>query len=180
MFIDELQKGSQQAFKKLIEMYSHDVVKSCYSFVKNQEDAEDIAQEVFLDVYRSIKSFKKDSELKTWIIRIAINESLDFLRKQKRKKRIGDLKELFLHKNKPDIGPGKQLEDEERRKILYQQIAKLPENQKIAMILSQYDKQSNKSIAEIMKTSESAVESLLHRARENLKKRLQKIFEKNI
>lgn len=183
MFIDELKKGSQQAFRTLIEQYSQNVVSTCHSFVKNAADAEDIAQEVFLEVYKSVRSFRSDADLNTWLYRIAINKSLDFLRKQKRKKRIADLRGLFLFKkaqNHTDIGPHAQLEDAERNEILHQQVGLLPENQQIALVLSQYEQMSNAAVADVMGISVLAVESLLHRARANLRKNLEKYFEKNL
>lgn len=183
MLIDELKQGSQQAFRTLAEQYSQKVVSTCYRFVKNSEDAEDIAQEVFLEVYKSIRMFRSDADLNTWLYRIAVNKSLDFLRRKKRKKRVADLRSLFQFTKSAvstDSSPQTQLEDQERQEILRQQIDLLSENQHIALILSQYEQLSNARIAEIMGTSESAVESLLHRARENLRKNLAKYFEKKL
>lgn len=180
LLIEELKKGSSEAFKALVERFSHEVINTCYSFVHSRDDAEDIAQEVFIEIYKSIHQFRKESDLNTWIYRISINKSLDFLRTQKRKKRITDLKGLFIMKNRPSLSSHHQLEAEERKKILKEQIALLPENQRITIILSRFDNKSNKQIAEILKTSESAVESLLHRARTNLRKNLEKYFQKNL
>jgi RNA polymerase sigma-70 factor (ECF subfamily) len=179
MQIDALKKGSHEAFRNLVEQYSHEVVGTCYSFVNNREDAEDVAQEVFIEVYKSIRQFRKESEIGTWIYRISINKSLDFLRRQKRKKRISDLMGLFFAKNRPQAGIHQQLEEQERKVLLHQQIAFLAENQRIALVLSRFDGLSNKKIADIMETSESAVESLLHQAREKLRKNLARYFEKN-
>lgn len=179
MQINELKKGSASAFRELVDEYSHSVISTCMGFLQNTEDAEDVAQEVFLEVYKSIRRFRRESELNTWIYRICINKSLDFLRKQKRKKRIADLKGLFLHKNKPSENPHQQLEQKEHKEILQEQIGLLAESQRIALVLSQYEKLSNQKIAEIMGTSESGVEGLLHRGRENLRKNLAKYFEKN-
>jgi len=163
-----------------VEQYSHDVIGTCHSFVSSRDDAEDVAQEVFIEVYKSIRQFRKESDLNTWIYRISINKSLDFLRKQKRKKRISDLKGLFLSKNKPNSSPHQQLEEKERKRILREQITLLPENQRITLVLSQFDKLSNKKIADIMESSESAVEALSYRAKVNLRKNLEKYFEKNM
>lgn len=180
MLIEELKKGSPQAFKALVEQFSHDVIKTCYSFVNSRDDAEDIAQEVFIEVYKSIRQFRKEADLNTWIYRISINKSLDFLRKKKRKKRIADLRGLFLLKSKPVISPHNQLEKAERREILHKQITLLAENQRIALALSEFERLGNKKIAEIMGISESAVEALLHRGRANLRRNLTKYFEKNL
>jgi RNA polymerase sigma-70 factor (ECF subfamily) len=87
---------------------------------------------------------------------------------------------LFRAKSRPSHTPHQQLEEHERRRILREQIASLAENQKVALVLSQYERLSNRRIAQIMQITESAVESLLHRARENLRKKLAKYFEKNL
>ncbi|MCF7955961.1 MAG: RNA polymerase sigma factor [Phycisphaerae bacterium] len=178
--MEELKKGSPQAFQVLVELHSRNVITTCYGFVNSKEDAEDVAQEVFLEIYRSVRQFRKEANLDTWIYRICINKSLDFVRKQKRKKRIADLRGLFGSKNRVFISAHQKLEEKERKEILQGQIALLAENQRVALILSQFDKFSNKQIAEIMEISESAVESLLHRARENLRKHLAKYFENKL
>lgn len=180
LLIDELKGGSSEAFRVLVERFSHDVINTCYGFVNSRDDAEDIAQEVFIEVYKSISRFRNESELSTWIFRISINKSLDFLRKQKRKKRIADLRGLFTSKTKSSVNPHDQLEAKERKTILREQIALLPENQKVALVLSQYERLSNKEIAGIMDISVSAVESLQHRGRTNLRKHLGKYFEQNL
>ena len=177
--IEQLKRGSQEAFQALVAECSRNVISTCYGLLGNVEDAEDVAQEVFIEVYKSVHRFRKESDLNTWIYRIAINKSLDLLRKRKRKKRIGDLRALFHAKAKPTETPHQRLEAVERREILLRQVGLLAENQRIALVLSQYEKLSNKQIATIMGTSEAAVESLLHRARANLRKHLAAYFEKN-
>jgi RNA polymerase sigma-70 factor (ECF subfamily) len=177
--IEELRKGSQEAFEALVGKCSHNVISTCYGLLSSLEDAEDVAQDVFIEVYKSIRSFRKEADLNTWIYRIAINKSLDLLRKRKRKKRVGDLRGLLRAKTKSSSGPHQRLEEKERREILQQQIGQLPESQRIALVLSQYEKLSNQKIAAVMGTSEAAVESLLHRARANLRKGLADYFEEN-
>lgn len=182
MNFEELTKGSQEAFRALVEQYSQNVVGACYGFLKNKSDAEDAAQEVFLEVHRSLHGFRKEADLSTWIYRIAINKSIDYLRKQKRQQRISDLRDFFARKNlkkQADHTPHKELEDEERKHILQTQILALPDNQKIALVLKHYQRLSNAEIARIIQTSESAVEGLLHRARDNLRKKLEKRYEKS-
>jgi RNA polymerase sigma-70 factor (ECF subfamily) len=178
MLADELKNGSREAFATLVNEYSQDIIRNCYSFVHNREDAEDLAQEVFVEVYKSIRRFRKDSDIGTWLYRISVNKSLDFLRRRKRKKRLSDLRELFALKSKPAPEPHRKLEEAERKRLLHEKIELLPENQKIAIVLSQFEAMSNKKIANIMETSESAVEALLHRARQNLRKHLEDYFEK--
>ena len=176
--IEQLKQGSQEAFQALVAECSHNVISTCYGLLGNAEDAEDTAQDVFIEVYKSVYRFRKESDLNTWIYRIAINKSLDLLRKRKRKKRIGDLRALFHAKAKAANTPHRRLEEAERKEILRQQIALLAKNKRIALVLSQYEKLSNRQIATIMGSSEAAVESLLHRARANLRKHLATYFEK--
>lgn len=183
MFVEALKQGCPDAFRLLLEQYSQKVVSTCHRFVKNEADAEDIAQEVFLEIYQSVRTFRSDADLNTWIYRIAVNKSLDFLKKQRRKKRMADLRGLFLFKKAQNSGPPtpcQHLQQAERKEILDRQIELLSENQRIALILSQYEQLPNKEIAAVMQTTESAVESLLHRARENLRQHLEKYFKKNI
>ena len=181
MDIDLLKSGNQEAFRLLVDEYSQKIIETCYRFLNDKHHAEDVAQEVFIEVYRSVGQFRGESELNTWIYRIAVNKSLDFLRKQKRKKTIIDMAEFFTRRNAKKteaIDPHQILEDSERRKILNSQIEKLPENQKAAILLKQDKVLTNKEIAEVMETSESAVEALLHRARQTLRKRLEKLYKK--
>lgn len=182
MDFEKLAKGSQEAFRELVEQYSQSVVNTCYSFLKNRADAEDVAQEVFLEVYKSVGGFRKEANFKTWVYRIAINKSIDFLRKQKRRQKISDLRDFFTRKSQKeeaDQHPHQKLEDEERKRLLQAQIHGLPDNQKVALVLKHYQKLSNKEIARIMQTSEPAVEGLLHRARENLRRKLEKRYRKS-
>jgi RNA polymerase sigma-70 factor (ECF subfamily) len=175
------------AFKLLVELYRDRVLNTCYRFIFNKEDAEDIAQETFIEVYRSITAFREESKLSTWIYRIAVTKSIDFIRKTKRKKRMAHLKSLVgiegEVKDIPaplDSDPAKGLEQEERMRILQEAIDTLPENQRIAFTLSKCKGFGNKEIADIMGTTLSSVESLMHRAKNNLKKKLYLYFERDL
>ena len=88
-FINELGQGTRQAYSQLIDDYEQKVFATCISFVPNKEDAEDIAQEVFVEVFKSIKKFKAKSKLSTWIYRIATNKCLEFIRKKNTKRSLG-------------------------------------------------------------------------------------------
>ena len=183
--IVQINDGDANAFRKLVEKHQDRVINTCLGFVKNNEDAEDVAQEVFIEVHQSIAGFRKDAKLSTWIYRIAANKSLDHIRKKKRKKRFAQI--VFLDDSSDDNevfevpaldDPQKELEDSERKRILDYAVNKLPKNQKIAITLSKFQKYSNKEIADVLDTSVSAVEALIHRAKANLHKQLQNYFEK--
>ena len=93
-FIIDLQQGKRNAYSQLIDDYEHKVFATCISFVPNKEDAEDIAQEVFVEVFNSIQKFKGNSKLSTWIYRIATNKCLEFIRKKNTKKRFAFLQSI--------------------------------------------------------------------------------------
>jgi len=184
---ENLKKGDLNSFKFLVDAHQKKVLNTCFRFVNNREDAEDLTQEVFLEVYKSIPGFRGDSKLSTWIYRIAVTKSLDYLRRQKRKKRFGILKSIFSDETGEMItnitsgsNPGKKVEEEDRVRILNEALEKLPENQKAAFTLSKYEEMSYAEIAEILNTSSSAVDSLIQRAKSNLKKRLYHYYEKKI
>ena len=174
-------------FKSIVEAHQEKVRNTCFRFVKNPEDADDVAQEVFIQVYESLGHFRKDSELSTWIYRIAVNKSLDFIRKKKRKKRFAQLTSLFgFNEEKEEVvlpatdNPQQDMEAKEDKQVLNSALDQLPENQKTAIMLSKYEGFSNKEIAEIMEVSLSAVEALMHRAKKNLHKLLYDYYENKI
>jgi RNA polymerase sigma-70 factor, ECF subfamily len=142
---------------------------------------------VFIKVFSSIKQFRGDSQLSTWIYRIAITKSLDHLRAQKRKKRLAILKYFSGNEEKQieieaprDQRPDMLMDNSERMKVLNDVLNTLPENQRIAFSLSKYDQMSSKEIAEVLTTTVSAVESLIHRAKKNLEKKLFNYYQKQI
>jgi len=163
----------------LVAAFKKRVFATCLSFIPNKEDAEDLAQEVFLEVFESVKHFKEEAQLSTWIYRISVNKCLEELRKRKQLKRAAYFKSLIglnpLHENisaEKMNHPGFIAENKEKALELYAAIEKLPENQKIAFTLTQIDGMSYDESAAIMGTTNGAIESLVYRARINLKKRL--------
>lgn len=179
ILVERLKQGDQTAFKYIVDTYQNMVYNTCLSIVKSEEDAEDLAQEVFVQVYQSVHSFKGESKFSTWLYRIATTKSLDHERKKKRKKRFGFVKSIFgedaqVEINPPDFNhPGVVLDKKERAAILFKAVDKLPDNQRVAFILSKVEGRSYQEISEIMGTTISAIESLLHRAKNNLKKILE-------
>jgi len=178
--------NDKEAFRQLVEQYKDKVVNTCFGFVHQKEDAEDIAQDVFIEAWLSYHKFRGEASLSTWLYRIAVNKSLDAVRKQKTKKYIGLFKNLLhisdeaIDKLKhTEADPLQQIEQYEREQALYKALDKIPVNQRIAITLSKFEDLSMKEIAEVMDTSESAVESLLSRAKVSLRKHLEDYY-KNI
>lgn len=186
-FIQSIKNNEPESFRKLVLSYQDMIINTCYGFVKNHTDAEDVAQEVFIEVYRSISKFREDAKLSTWLYRIAVNKSIDFLRKQKRKIWLGSIQSVFgseakamVVEDKHQPNPQQILEQNERKIVLQHAIDKLAENQKTAFILHKYEGLSYKEIAKIMDLSLSSVESLMHRAKKNLKKLLYDYYQETM
>ena len=185
-FLTELKAKNQAAYARLLDEYQKKVFNTCLSFVPNVEDAEDVAQEVFVEVYNSIKNFKGNSKLSTWIYRIAVNKSLEFIRKKNTKKRFGFMQSLTGNTIPIDKSsyftefnhPGVQLENKEKSEVLFRVINELPEAQKVVFTLHKIDGHSYKEISEITQKSISSIESLLFRARKNLKHSLTTFYKK--
>lgn len=184
-FLTDLKEQKQSAYSRLLDEYQGKVFNTCLSFVPNTEDAEDIAQEVFVEVYNSIKKFKGDSKLSTWIYRISVNKSLEFIRKKSTKKRFGFMQSItggdipvdktsyFTEFNHPGI----QLENKEKSELLFNAINKLPEAQKVVFTLHKVDGMSYKEVSEVTEKSVSSIESLLFRAKKNLQKILTEYYK---
>ncbi|MDA3614988.1 RNA polymerase sigma factor [Polluticaenibacter yanchengensis] len=177
-----LKSGESQAYKQLVTLNESLVYNTCLSIVQSEIEAEDITQEVFVKAFESIQSFKGDSKLSTWLYKITVTKSLDFLRSKKRKKRSGFLMSIFgdnneLIINPPDFHhPGVSAENKQQSAILFKAISQLPEQQKTAYILTRIENLGHKEVSEIMNTSVPAIESLLQRAKNNLKKLLENYY----
>lgn len=182
MLIDQLKQKDETAFRKIVETWQGMVFNTVLGVVQSAEDAEDVAQEVFVQVYESIHSFKGESKFSTWLYRIAITKSMDHLRRKKRKKRFAFVQSLFGANNEvvhdpPDFHhPGVKLDNKEKSAVLFKAIEKLPQSQKTAFVLHKIEGVSYQQISEIMNTSVSSIESLLHRAKNNLKKNLTEYY----
>lgn len=182
--IAALQAGDAAAYRWIVTLYHARVYQTCLGFVCNVEDAEDLAQEVFVEAYRSIGSFRGDAKVATWLYRIAVSKSLELLRYRKRKKRAGQLLSLLgmqqagLEPRADHFDhPGLSLERKEQARLLMAAVEALPEQQRIAFTLHKIEERSYQETAEIMALTESAVDSLIFRARANLKKRLGNLNE---
>ena len=181
----ELQQGSESAFRSMVEKFQNQVYNTCLGFLQNEEDAEETAQDVFIEVYKSVKSFRGDAQLSTWIYRISTTKSLELIRKQKRKKRfaflqsIGDGEDYETTQHASFEHPGVILENKEQAQTLFNTIAELPESQRVAFTLHKVEGLPYQEIADVLNTSISSVESLMFRARKNLQKKLKPYYEKN-
>ena len=180
-FILLLQKGDQQAFKQLVNTWQNMVYNTVLSIVQDSQEAEDVSQEVFIQVYQSIKNFRGDAKLSTWLYRVSVTKALDAERKKKSKKRIANLRSWVGLGEKEEEAvhfhhPGVQLDNKERAALLFKAMQKLSDNQRIAFTLIKAEGLSYEETADIMNITVKAVEALMHRAKENLRKQLQHFY----
>ena len=160
-------KGDEAAFEALYERHHRSVLNVAYRLLGNRDAAEDIAQEVLLKLYTSPRSYKPTAKLSTWLYRVTYNTCIDEMRRHK---------SISLPDDQPasrDVAsPESALESSELAAVVQSAIASLPEKQRMAVVLQRYEGLSYQEIAEVLKTSIPAVESLLFRAKETLKARL--------
>lgn len=172
-------------FKETYDTYNKISYNLALNYLQNKEDAEEVVQDVFVAIHRSLDKFEHQSTLSTWIYRITINKCYDFIKAKKRVKRFAFIQSIFgdngyeIKHDKSDFNhPGVLLEQKEALENIFIAINKLAENQKMALILHKIEHLPQAQIAEIMGISAKAVESLIQRAKQNLIKYLNETREK--
>lgn len=176
--------GDTEAFERLISDYQVKIYHIAYHMMANEQDAEDAAQEAILKAYRYLGSFKEESGFYTWLYRITHNICLDMLRKRKRnhthsmdlvkKDRDGQETELQLVDDKPQ--PEDELMSRQVQTDMQAAIAELKENYRTVIVLRDIEGMSYEDIAAVTEISVGTVKSRLNRARENLRKIVEKKY----
>jgi RNA polymerase sigma-70 factor (ECF subfamily) len=170
------------AFEELVERYQHRLVAVLHHLVGNAEEAEDLAQEVFLRVYRARKKYRARCKFSTWLFTIANNLALNTLRSRQRKPVVplhtrdsGPLGPRPAEQLVVDSGqqPVQRIQQQELAAIIRQALDGLNERQRMAVLLNKFEDMNYAAIAEVMGLSSKAVKSLLCRARTNLRAALQ-------
>ncbi len=187
--IEKLRDGDREAFRWLVDAFRPKVLNLCYQYLNDADEAEDVAQDVFVEVFDSLDSFRGEAAISTWIYRIAVNKSLN------RRKRLKLKQLLFISPDgatndntsspfdtapaDPALQADNQMQQQMDQEILQMAISKLPGKQKTAFLLNKFQDLSYKEIAEVMETSLSSIESLLFRAKINLQKHLIRYLKEN-
>jgi RNA polymerase sigma-70 factor (ECF subfamily) len=174
------QRGDDDAFAALVRRFQDRIVSLAYRYLGSAADAEDLAQEVFLRVYRAKESYEPSARFSTWIYRIASNTSLNHLRGRKARRKVagpmpsGDEGDAAPDPADPDAAPpDDRLEKDELALVLRRIVDELPDRQRIAILLNKYEGLGYEEVAAAMDLSVMAVKSLLTRARVNIKERLE-------
>lgn len=174
LFINLLKQRDPKALETLVNEYKDNVFRICLGYLQNNHDAADVTQEVFIKVLEKIDQYKGDSKISTWIIRIAINLSLNFLRDNKKRLLQEELSDVHLADNPVD-----NISNLEVKKMLKHSIFKLPEKQRKVFILNYYLELSYQEISDMTGFTISSIESLLFRARKKLRELLGDIYKRN-
>ena len=177
-------RKDHEAFRRLVERHRERVHRICLGFVKDPDEAEDLAQDVFFQVYRKAGGFRGASAVSTWIYRIAVNHSLNRLRKRRGQVWLQFFSGAEHASHRLEDVPSRSdspealAEKRERIEILQKALGRLPEPQRVAFTLHKVRGMSYEEVARIMDSSLSAVESRIHRAKLNLQKHLVDFFKK--
>ena len=168
-------EGDEGAFEQLVHKYQQPVFNTIYRYTGNQDDVQDLAQEIFIKVWRNAGKFKGKSKFSTWLYRIVVNHCINYRRKNKR--RHVSLDELTEKGRTPEAFKVEP-DWEQRRKVelVRKAVDELPDRQRMALVLAQFEEKSYKEIAEIMNVSLSSVESLIFRARSALRVKLANVI----
>lgn len=180
--VAQLQQGSEAAFRTFVTRFQNQVYRTALSLLRSAEEAEDVAQEVFVEVYQTIGQFRGDAALSTWLYRLATSRALQHQRRLNTKKRFAFFTSLLGFANQqlpepPDHAhPQALLEGVQQLQLLQQHIGRLPAQQQVAFTLRHEQELSYEEIAAVLGTTVAAVESLLFRARQTLRRHLQPTF----
>jgi RNA polymerase sigma-70 factor, ECF subfamily len=164
--IKRFNDGDESAFRALISRHKEKVRNLIYLTLGNTDSLDDISQEVFISVYRKLKSFRFESQFTTWLYRITVNKCRDHLRKIK----IRSIFSPFTTESENLISPEQVSDDYDIKLIVRQAVATLPEKLRIPLILKDFDGLSYQEISETMGVELGTIKSRIFRAREGLKK----------
>jgi RNA polymerase sigma-70 factor (ECF subfamily) len=163
-----------------VENYRNRVFHTVLNILQDSEEAEDAAQETFIQVFESIGSFKEESSLSTWIYRIAVHKALDKLRRRKTRQQLHKILPWWMPDEKKSAlfqHPGIAAENKEKAAVLFKAIESLPEKQKLAFTLIKVQGMNYEEACEILQQNIKAVESLISRAKVNLQKQLEQYYK---
>ncbi|MGB9893227.1 MAG: RNA polymerase sigma factor [Candidatus Saccharicenans sp.] len=166
--VEQVKKGDKEAFMRIVATYQQKIFVLAYSHVRNREDALDLVQETFLRLYEKIQTYRAGENFEAWLMRIVRNLSIDFLRRQKSRKKDSlnslNLEKMEILSNREDparFNPGE---------MIYRAVSTLPEKQRLVFILHHFDDLRYEEIAERLQIAEGTVKSLHFKAIQKLRK----------
>jgi RNA polymerase sigma-70 factor, ECF subfamily len=175
-----VKRGDRAAFAELVEKYKQPVMNLVYRTLHDETEAEDLAQNVFLQVYKSARRYESRAKFSTWLFTIARNLCLNEIRRRSRHPADSIEESHTEHEDQPrqqfedksGVAPPEKLLHGELAQKIEEALAELPENQRTAILLCRQEELSYEEIARVLGCSLSATKSLIHRGRETLKEKL--------
>ncbi|MDI9320419.1 MAG: RNA polymerase sigma factor [Phycisphaerales bacterium] len=161
-------------FEEIFIAHKDKVYTLCYRYLQQEQEAEDAVQDIFIKIFKKKDSFRAEAQMSTWIYRIGMNHCLDILKSKRRKQEFYRLVSHlpFMESKMEASRTENKLEDKESFERIQKCILQLPENQLSVLVLNKLEGLRIEEVAKIMNMSYKAVESLLQRAKNNLKKQL--------
>ena len=172
--VRQIQSGDDAAFDELMRRYTHPVVSFVFRLLGNADDADDVAQEVFVRVYRNLDTYRPETKFSTWLFAMARNAAIDRLRWRARHPTEAIDPESPLA---APTGTAEEVDAHELGQLIAAAVAELPEDQRTALVLSEYQGMSCAEAAAVMRCSEKSVESRLYRAKQTLRRGLRPLLE---
>ncbi len=172
-------EGDKEAFADIVRRYQSRIFKLAYRFTGNSEQARELAQDIFLKVYKAAGTYVVKARFQTWLYRIATNHCLNAVRKSRREHSAdNETLSALYHRDdsRSDITPREAAERTERVQMVQNALANIPERQRMAIVLLRYENMSYREIARTMQCSVAAIESLVFRGMQNLKSQLSKLI----
>ncbi len=177
--IEGLKSGNHETWRNFIDEFKDRIYKTALSYIPFAEEAEDLAQEVFVEVYQNIHKFRQEASLSTWVYRITVNRAINYLKKNRKYHTTKPIEEYFILETEPALSgqdASTSLQEKESRRIIHQAISDLPERQATVFVMHKIEGKSYKEIAEILDITVPSVESLMHRAKITLQGKLQSLY----
>lgn len=183
--VEAFREGDEQAFEELVRRYQRQVANIIYLTLGNRDEVEDLSQEVFIRVYKSLTKFERDASLYSWIYRIAVNLCIDEIRRKKIKRTLsleffseGKLEEEKKNKSQTSAADG--VLGKEKRQVILDALQKLSPVHRTVIVLREYEDLTYEQIAKTLHISTQAVKSRIFRAREELRELLKDYFKERL
>jgi len=179
VLVDRISSGDSTAFQEFVDRYKKKIYYIAYDITGDQDDAEDVSQEVFIKVFRSLKTFRRNAKISSWLYQISVNASIDLLRKKslKPEKSMDDTERADIQENLP--GSSTHAQNPERiaegfliQKHISQALQKVSPKERSVFVMRHYNELKIREIAEILNVSPGTVKALFYRATRKLRKEL--------
>lgn len=179
--VKQLKSGNYSNYDKIVNSYKNRVFGMAYKFTGDYDESQDLAQEVFLKIYRQIKNFREESKLSTWIYRISVNTCLDWKKKKEKMKSINfsnmvneENRDQIIDIKDESLSPDRIILQDEDQKQVHKLIYELSDKYKTVLIMYHFNEMSYQDISKALDIPERTVETRLYRARRMLKDKISK------